>query len=169
VPGAVTEHGEAGVILDVELERGLFYLVLENLGDEPAHAVRVRFDAPLSGLGGERRIDRLQLFRRLEFLGPRRRIRVFLDRSALLFARDEPTALAVTVVWRTDRGERALARHPRASPLLDAIATSRIIDGNHPVLRRRETPLNCPGRSSHCKGGPCPSPVRHSSKTNWRR
>ena len=106
MPGAVTEHREADVILDVVLERGLFFLVLENAGDEPAHAVRVRFEGPLSGLGGERRIDRLQLFRRLEFLGPRRRIRVFLDRAALFFARDEPTALAVTVVWRTDRGER---------------------------------------------------------------
>ena len=68
--------------------------------------MRVRFGEPLTGLGGERRIDRLQLFRRLEFLGPRRRIRVFLDRSALFFARDEPTPLSVTVAWRTDRGER---------------------------------------------------------------
>jgi hypothetical protein len=106
VPGAVTEHKEADVILDVELERGLFFLVLENLGDEPAHSVRVRFDEPLSGLGGERRIDRLQLFRRLEFLGPGRRVRVFLDRSALFFARDDPTAFGVRVAWRTDRGER---------------------------------------------------------------
>ena len=106
MPGAVTEHREADVILDVELERGLFFLVLENLGDEPAHSVRVRFDGPLSGLGGERRIDRLQLFRRLEFLGPRRQVRVFLDRSALFFARDDPTAFGVTVAWRTDRGER---------------------------------------------------------------
>jgi hypothetical protein len=106
VPGAVTEHGEADVILDVELERGLFFLVLENLGGEPAHSVRVRFDGPLSGLGGERRIDRLQLFRRLEFLGPGRRVRVFLDRSALFFARDDPTVFGVRVAWRTDRGER---------------------------------------------------------------
>ncbi|MGZ4256506.1 MAG: hypothetical protein ACXVRE_01935 [Gaiellaceae bacterium] len=106
MPGAVTEHREADVILDVELDRGLFFLVLENLGDEPAHAVRARFEEPVRGLGGERRIDRLQLFRRLEFLGPRRRIRVFLDRSALFFARDEPTSLSVTVAWRTDRGER---------------------------------------------------------------
>jgi hypothetical protein len=106
VPGAVTEHKEADVILDVEFERGLFFLVLENLGDEPAHSVRVRFEEPLTGLGGERRIDRLQLFRRLEFLGPRRRIRVFLDRLALFFARGEPTAFGVTVAWRTDRGER---------------------------------------------------------------
>ena len=94
------------MILDVELERGLLFLVLENLGKLPAHNVRVRFDKPLHGLGGDRRIDRLQIFRRLEFLGPRCRIRVFLDRAALLFGREEPTELAVTVTWRTDQNER---------------------------------------------------------------
>ena len=72
----------------------------------PAHSVRVRFNQPLHGLGGGRRIDRLQIFRRLEFLGPRRGIRVFLDRTALFFGRDEPAELEVTVTWRTDRGER---------------------------------------------------------------
>ena len=110
MPGAVTEHhaapSEADVILDVELERGLLFLVVQNLGLLPAHTVRVRFGQPLHGLGGDRRIDRLQIFRRLEFLGPRRRIRVFLDRTALFFGRDEPTELEVTVTWRTDRGER---------------------------------------------------------------
>jgi hypothetical protein len=106
VPAAVTEHRESDVILDVELDRGVLFLVVENLGDLPAHNVRVRFDQPLHGLGGEKRVDRLQIFRRLEFLGPRRRIRVFLDRTALLFGRDEPTDLAVTVTWRTDEGHR---------------------------------------------------------------
>jgi len=96
----------ADLVLDVEFDRGLFFLVLENLGDEPAHTVRARFEGPLSGLGGDRRIDRLQIFRRLEFLGAHRRIRVFLDRSALLFARDEPTAFSVRLTWRTDDGER---------------------------------------------------------------
>jgi hypothetical protein len=110
VPEAVTEHRcpprEADVILDVELDHGLLFLVLENLGELPAHTVRVRFEHPLRGLGGERRMDRLQLFRRLGFLGPRRRIRVFLDRSALFFAREEPTELAVTITWRTDHEQR---------------------------------------------------------------
>jgi hypothetical protein len=103
VPAAVHEPD---VILDVELDRGLLFLALENLGDLPAHTVRVRFEQPLHGLGGERRIDRLQIFRRLEFLGPHRRIRVFLDRTALFFGREEPTELAVTVTWRTDEGQR---------------------------------------------------------------
>jgi hypothetical protein len=111
VPEAVAEHRcpprEADVVLDVELDRGLLFLIVENLGDLPAHNVRVRFEQPLHGLGGEKRIDRLQLFRRLEFLGPRRQIHVFLDRAGLFFARDEPTALDVNVTWRTDRGKRA--------------------------------------------------------------
>lgn len=112
MPEAVTEHEhrhpprQADVVLDVELDRGLLFLVVQNLGDLPAHSVRIRFDQPLHGLGGEKRIDRLQIFRRLEFLGPHRRIRVFLDRTALFFARKEPTELAVTVTWRTDEGHR---------------------------------------------------------------
>ena len=107
VPGAAAEHHESDVILDVEFEDGLLFLVLENIGLRPAHSVRVRFGGPLRGLGGERRIDRLRIFQRLELLGPGRRIRVFLDRAALFFARDEPTSLEVRIAWRTDDGERA--------------------------------------------------------------
>jgi hypothetical protein len=110
VPEAAAEHRrprrDADVILDVEFEDGLLFLVLENAGLKPAHSVRVRFEQPLHGLGGEKRIDRLRLFQRLEFLGPRRRIRVFLDRSALFFAREDPTQLAVRVTWRDDAGAR---------------------------------------------------------------
>jgi len=110
VPDAAPEHRrpsrEADVILDLEFEDGLLFLVLENIGFRPAHAVRVRFAEPLRGLGGEKRIDRLQIFRRLELLGPRRRIRIFLDRSALFFAREEQTRLEVRIAWRTDDGRR---------------------------------------------------------------
>lgn len=110
MPGAAAEHrrppSEADVILDVELEDGLLFLVLENFGFGPAHAVRVRFGGPLRGLGGEKRIDRLRIFQRLELLPPRRRIRIFLDRAALLFARGEPTELEARISWRSDEGER---------------------------------------------------------------
>ena len=94
------------MILDLEFEDGLLFLVLENIGLRPAHAVRVRFAQPLHGLGGQKRIDRLLIFRRLELLGPRRRIRILLDRAALLFAREQDTRLEVRIAWRTDDGDR---------------------------------------------------------------
>jgi hypothetical protein len=105
------------VILDLEFEDGLLFLVLDNIGRGPAHAVRVRFGGPLQGLGGEKRIDRLQIFRRLELLGPRRRIRIFLDRAALLFARDEQTTFEARITWRSDDGSRGsrTVRHDLAA------------------------------------------------------
>jgi hypothetical protein len=97
---------EPDVILDIVFDRGLLFLVLENLGDRPAHGVRVRFGERFSGVGGAKRIDRLSLFRKLEFLAPLKSIEVFLDRSADYFARDEPTQLTAAISWRTTEGER---------------------------------------------------------------
>lgn len=97
------------VILDVVFERGLFFLVLANLGDRPAHSVRVRFDRAFTGVGGAKRMHRLALFRRLEFLAPRKSIEVFLDRSDAYFARGEPTELGARVTWRTPDGARRAA------------------------------------------------------------
>ena len=100
------ERRDPEVILDVVFDRGLLFLVVANLGDRPAHRVRVKFAERFSGIGGARRIDRLTLFRRLEFLAPRKSIEVFLDRSASYFARDEPTSLTASISWRTPEGER---------------------------------------------------------------
>ncbi len=103
------EREGAGVILDVVFERGLLFLVLENTGERPAHSVRVKFGERFTGVGGAKRIDRLALFRRLEYLAPYKAIEVFLDRSAAYFARGEPTTLTAAVSWRTPGGERRRA------------------------------------------------------------
>jgi hypothetical protein len=102
------ERCDADVILDVVFERGLLFLVLENTGDLPAHAVRVKFGERFSGVGGKK-IDRLALFRKLEFLAPHKAIEVFLDRSASYFARGEPTTLNAAISWRTSAGVRRRA------------------------------------------------------------
>jgi hypothetical protein len=107
---------ESDVLLDVDFDDGLLFLAVENIGGLPAHRVRVKFEPPLRGLGGRRRIERLALFKQLELLAPRKRISVFLDRAALYFARGEPTRLTATVTWRTDAGERRerVVRHDLA-------------------------------------------------------
>jgi hypothetical protein len=51
-------------------------------------------------------MQRLALFRKLEFLAPRKSIEVFLDRSAAYFARGEPTELTAAISWRTPEGAR---------------------------------------------------------------
>ncbi len=97
---------EADVIVDVVFADGLLFLEVVNLGEQPAHRVRVRFDPPFRGVGGTRKASSLSLFRRLDFLAPGKRIRAFLDRSDVYFARGEPTRIDVKVSWLTDEGAR---------------------------------------------------------------
>jgi hypothetical protein len=103
------DRDDGDVIVDVVFERGLLFLVLANLGDRPAHSVRVKFDRAFTGVGGTKRMHRLALFRRLEFLAPRKSIEVFVDRSDAYFARGEPTELSARVTWRTPDGARRAA------------------------------------------------------------
>jgi hypothetical protein len=103
------ERDDGDVIVDVVFDRGLLFLVLANLGDRPALSVRVKFDRAFTGVGGTKRMHRLALFRKLEFLAPRKSIEVFLDRSDAYFARGEPTELTARVTWRTPEGARRAA------------------------------------------------------------
>jgi hypothetical protein len=100
------DERDAEVILDVLFDRGLLFLVVANIGDRAASSVRVKFEQPFSGIDGTKRMDRLALFRKLEFLAPHKSIEVFLDRSASYFGREEPTRLAAALSWRTPEGAR---------------------------------------------------------------
>ena len=106
---ASEERPAPDVILDVEFEQGVLFLVVANIGARPALAVQVAFERPFRGLGGTVEMHALRLFRRIEFLPPGREIRTLLDTSAAYFARKEPTKLAATVTFRDDDG----ARHER--------------------------------------------------------
>jgi hypothetical protein len=94
-----------GVVVDVVFESGLLYLELANLCDRPALNVSCRFDPSLVDLQG-RDVSKLPLFRRVEFLGPGRRIRTLLDSSGGYFGRDAPTRVTVGVEYERPDGPR---------------------------------------------------------------
>jgi hypothetical protein len=95
-----------GVVVDVVFEDGLLFLELANLAGRPALNVTCSFDPPLVDLQG-RDVSKLALFRRLEFLGPGRRIRTLLDSTAGYFAREPVSRVTVVVGYeRPDGGRR---------------------------------------------------------------
>lgn len=87
-----------GVVVDIVFEDGVLYLELANLADRPALNVTCRFEPGLVDVDG-RDVSELGLFRRLEFLGPRRRIRTLLDSTTGYFARKQPKRVAVAVEY----------------------------------------------------------------------
>jgi hypothetical protein len=87
-----------GVVVDVVLEDGVFYLELANLADRPALNVACSFDPPLVDAQG-RDVSELGLFRHVAFLGPRRQVRTLLDSLPGYFVRERATSVAVTVEY----------------------------------------------------------------------
>jgi hypothetical protein len=87
-----------GVVVDVAFESGVLYLELANLANRPALEVMCSFDPPLVDVQG-RDVSELRLFRRVEFLGPGRRLRTLLDSVPGYFRREAPTRAVVTVEY----------------------------------------------------------------------
>ena len=99
-------EADDGVVVDVVFDGGVLYLELANLADRPALNVACTFDPPLVDLQG-RDVSKLPLFRRVEFLGPRRRIRTLLDSNAGYFVRKPATRVTIAVEYeRPDETRR---------------------------------------------------------------
>jgi len=101
--------GDDGVVVDVVFEAGVLYLELANLADRPALKVACAFDPPIVDLEG-RDVSKLSLFRHVEFLAPRRRIRTLLDSNAGYFARDPATRVSIAVEYERPDGPRRVTQ-----------------------------------------------------------
>jgi hypothetical protein len=101
------------VIIDLDFERGLLFLVVRNIGDRPALEVRTTFDRKLLGLGGSKDVSALPLFRNIPFLAPGKEIRTLLDSAGSWFARRRATKITARVTYRDADGEdyRGTMRH----------------------------------------------------------
>jgi hypothetical protein len=88
------------VIVDFIFRQGELYIAVANVGDAPAYDIAVKFDKAFRGLGGEREVSSLALFRRLLFLPAGKSIETFLDMSTSYFARREPTRITAHVSYR---------------------------------------------------------------------
>ena len=92
------------VIVDLDFERGLLFLLVRNIGDRPALDVRTTFNRKLVGLGGSKDVSALPLFRNIPFLAPGKEIRTILDSAGSWFARRRATKITARVAYRDADG-----------------------------------------------------------------
>src|SRR5215475_1174709 len=93
------------VIVEFLFDRGLFFISVNNIGNQPAFGVSVKFDKKIAGLGGTKDISGLRIFKGIDFLGPKREIALFLDASDSYFQSKQPTKLVARVSY-SDREKR---------------------------------------------------------------
>jgi hypothetical protein len=99
--GSSSPDVDDGVVVDVVFEDGVLHLELMNLADRPALGITCAFDPPLADAAG-RDVAGLGLFRRMEFLGPRRRVRTLLGSAG----REGPARVSVTCEFERPGGGR---------------------------------------------------------------
>ncbi|HEY6418500.1 MAG TPA: hypothetical protein VIX59_05800 [Candidatus Binataceae bacterium] len=94
------------VIVDFASSDGMLFVILKNIGMRSAYRVTTRFDKPIRGLEGRKRISEMRLFGRLEFLPPGKEFSQFIDPVAVYLKRREPTRFAITVTYADREGHR---------------------------------------------------------------
>lgn len=94
-----SSRGRPDVIVEFVFDRGLLFVSINNIGDQPAVAVSVKFNKKIVGPDGKKEISALPLFKQIEFLGPRREIVTFLDASNSYFRRKQPTKIVAQVSY----------------------------------------------------------------------
>ncbi len=105
-PGnSVTTQGRPRVILDVHHERGLFFLLLRNIGSEPAVNVVTKFGPRILGPDGKKEINGIGLFRGVAFFPPGKQFRVLLGAAAAYFSTKQPTKFPVSVTYQGENGK----------------------------------------------------------------
>ncbi|MGH9918859.1 MAG: hypothetical protein ACRD6W_08340, partial [Nitrososphaerales archaeon] len=87
----VSSQGRPRVILDVEFERGFFFMVLKNIGSEPAVKVSTKIGGKIVGPDGKKTLNDLNVFRSLEFIPPGREFRILVGSAATYFSTKQPT------------------------------------------------------------------------------
>jgi hypothetical protein len=88
------------VIVDFVFDRGLLFISIKNIGEQPAFAVRVDFGTRILGVEGTVEVSALPLFRKLEFLPGGKEITTFLDTSASYFRSRQPTKISTRISFR---------------------------------------------------------------------
>jgi hypothetical protein len=87
------------VILEFLFEGGMFYVAINNIGVRAAYKISVNFNKKIVGLGGQKEISELPLFKNLEFLGPNRELKILVDTSHSYFERKQPTKVSARVAY----------------------------------------------------------------------
>jgi hypothetical protein len=106
---SVATDGDSGrpeVIVDFTVEDGLLAIHLKNIGGRSAYAVKTTFDRRFHGLGGQKCISEMRLFRQLEFMAPGKDLSQFVDVLANYAKRKEPMRIAATLSYRDREGNR---------------------------------------------------------------
>jgi hypothetical protein len=95
----VSGQGRPRIILDVELEDGFFFMVLKNIGSEPAVKVITKIGGKILGPDGKTAINDLNVFHGVEFFAPGKEFRILVGSAATYFSTKQPIKFTAVITY----------------------------------------------------------------------
>ena len=92
------------VIVDFECEGDSLFVIIANVGLSSAYRISIRCDKEIRDFRGEQ-LSSMEIFRRLEFMPPGKRIRIFVSSFAAYMKARQPLRPIFTVTY-FDREQR---------------------------------------------------------------
>jgi hypothetical protein len=83
----------------VALQDGFFFMVLKNIGSEPAVKVTTKIGGKILGPDGKVVINDLNVFRGVEFFAPGKEFRILVSSAAVYFSTKQPTKFTAVVTY----------------------------------------------------------------------
>ena len=87
------------IAVDFDVEDGLLTVSLKNVGGSSAYRVRTSFDKPFHGLGGEKCISTMRVFREVPFMAPGKEFCQYVDLLVSYARRKEPLRIKASVSY----------------------------------------------------------------------
>ncbi|MBL7791689.1 MAG: hypothetical protein JNK77_05185 [Saprospiraceae bacterium] len=96
----------AEVIVDLVLRDEVVFIVIWNAGARSAQEVQITFKNPLLGLGGNKNLAELPVFRELTYLAPGKHFEVFVDTAISFFDNNKEKFLELQITWTDAEGKK---------------------------------------------------------------
>jgi len=88
------------IIVDFEYNDGMLFIVIENIGDDPAYDASVRFNKKILGMQKTKNISSLRIFKLLKFLPPGKKIKMFVDLFQFYLTSKQPMQIKTIIFFR---------------------------------------------------------------------
>lgn len=100
------------VIVDFECEEDSLFIIIANVGFSSAHRISIRCDKEIRDFRGKQ-ITEMAIFRRIEFMPPGKRIRLFVNSFAAYLKEKQPLRPVFTVTYfdREQKKQTDVIRH----------------------------------------------------------
>ena len=96
----ITLEKNPNVIIDFEYNDGLLFIIIENIGNDSAYDITVRFNKKILGMQKTKNISSLQIFQSLKFLPPSKKIKILVDLFQFYLAGKQPMLIGTDIFFR---------------------------------------------------------------------